>query len=44
MFKEIKGTDLIKKMVLSRGLIWTKIVDSKVLFKCYLFRYAVIKP
>lgn len=44
MFKDIKGTDLIKKMLLSSGLIWTKIADSKVLFKCYLFRFAVIKP
>jgi hypothetical protein len=44
MFKEIKGTDLIKKMGLSRELIWTQIEDSKVLFKCYLFRLAVIKP
>lgn len=44
MFKDIKGTDLIKKMGLSKQLIWTKIADSKVLFKCYLFRLAVIKP
>lgn len=43
MFKDIKGTDFIKKMGLFKELIWTEIADSKVLFKCYLFRLLVLK-
>jgi hypothetical protein len=44
MFKDNKGMDLLKKMRLLKELIYPKMLEWIVLFKCYLFRLAVIKP